>query len=219
MITRTFDRLARFDERSRKYPIRALFSKHVTPRTKTWRCPVWLDQGTEGACTGFAVSHEAAASPVRVRGINADVARSIYHRARQLDEWPGENYEGSSVLGAMKAGQERGWYSEYRWAFGEEDLALAISYSGPAVLGINWYEGMSRPDRDGLIHPTGRQTGGHAILCRGYNATTKLYRLRNSWSFRWGVRGDCFISAAELSALLQNSGEACIPVVRQKGAV
>lgn len=218
-MKRIFDRLVHFDLTSRNFPIRSLISPSLRPRTQLWPCSVYLDQGSEGACTGFAVSHEAAASPVRVRGITNDVARQVYRRAQQLDEWPGENYSGSSVLAAMKAGQERGWYSEYRWAFGEEDLALAISYSGPAVLGINWYEGMSRPDRDGLIHPTGRQTGGHAILCRGYNATTKLYRLRNSWSFRWGVRGDCFISAAELSALLQNSGEACIPVVRQKGAV
>jgi hypothetical protein len=217
MITRKFDRLVRFDERSREFPIRALVSKSAKPRSYTWSCPVCLDQGSEGACTGFAVSQEAAARPVKVTGITNAVARKVYKRAQQLDEWKGEDYEGSSVLGAMKAGQELGWYTEYRWAFGEEDLALAIGYKGPAVLGVNWYEGMGNADKDGLIHITGRLLGGHAILCNGYNHRKRIYRLHNSWGDQWGRQGDCFITAEDMMRLLSMRGEACIPVVRKKG--
>lgn len=214
MIDRVFNRIASFDERSRKFPITALIPTKQR-RSYTWsHCNTWLDQGQEGACTGFAVAHEAAAKPKPVKGITNEVAKAIYHRARQLDEWEGENYEGSSVLGAIKAASERGWYSEYRWAFGENDLALAVGYRGPVVLGINWYEGMCEPDEFGSIAPTGKCVGGHAIMCRGYNAKTHHYRLHNSWGRDWGIDGDCFLWAGYMEQLLKESGEACIPTGR-----
>ena len=215
-MQRKFGRLIHFDRRSRKYPIRALIDPIAKPRSYTWFCGIVLDQGNEPSCTGNAVCHEASARPVEVLGITEKIALAVYRRAQQLDEWPGENYEGSSVLGAMKAGTERGWYKEYRWAFGEEDLALAIGHHGPAVLGINWYAAMSEPDKNGLIKTSGSLQGGHAILCNGYNVKTKLYRLHNSWGPNWGINGECFILAADMAKLLKNKGEACIPVVRSK---
>jgi hypothetical protein len=204
----------RFDEASRAYPIRTLISS-AKPRSYTWACPAWLDQGREGACTGFAVAHEAAARPVPIKGITAVVAQSVYERARQLDEWEGEDYEGSSVLGAIKAGKERGWFGEYRWAFGEADLRLAIGHKGPAVIGVNWYEGMAEPDATGLIRKEGALVGGHAILVNGFNVRTNRYRLHNSWGEDWGINGECFLSAEDMAALLNERGEACIPVVRK----
>lgn len=215
MAERKFGRLVEFDERSKQFPIRALISA-VKPRSYTWSCPIVLDQGSEPSCTGNAVAHEAAARPVEVLGITEKTAFAVYLRARELDEWPGENYEGSSVLGAIKAGTERGWYKEYRWAFSEDDLSLAVGHKGPAVLGINWYEGMSDPDKNGLIKAAGSVQGGHAILCNGYNVKTKLYRLHNSWGNAWGLKGECFISAADMARLLKEDGEACIPVIRTK---
>jgi hypothetical protein len=211
---RKFDRRVSFDERSRDYPIRALVLG-LAPRSYTWTCGVHLDQGSEGACAGFAVSQEAAARPVVVPGITDAVALAVYHRAQQLDEWPGENYEGTSVLGAIKAGTERGWYGEYRWAFGESDLALAVGWKGPAVLGINWYDGMMDPDSKGVLHVAGQMVGGHAILCNGYNVAKKLYRVHNSWGSSWGINGEAFISMADMARLLSEQGEACIPLVRK----
>lgn len=215
-MNRVFDRRVKFDERSRNFPIRALITQRE-PRSYTWHCKVCLDQGNESSCTGHAVAHEAAARPVEVQGVTHALAVEIYNRAKQIDEWPGENYEGSSVLAAMKAGMERGWYKEYRWAFGEEDLALAVSYKGPAVLGIPWYEGMMEPSiGGGIIYPTGREVGGHAILCNGFNKRTGLYRLHNSWGTSWGFGGDCFVTRDGMAKLLANQGEACIPVIRTK---
>lgn len=67
-----------------------------------------LDQGREGACTGYglaAVAHYL----LRVRKIDPDTRqvspRMLYAIARRYDEWAGEDYEGSSCRGAMK-----GWY-------------------------------------------------------------------------------------------------------------
>jgi hypothetical protein len=214
-MNRVFDRLVKFDDRSRQFPIKQ-YGVIKPRRSYTWKCGINLDQGNEGACTGFAVSHEAAARPVIVPDITNNIAREIYIRARQLDEWPGENYEGSSVLGAIKAGQEHGWYGEYRWAFGESDLAMAVGYYGPCVLGINWYEGMGTPDSQGIIHATGDVMGGHAILCNGYSVKSGMYRLHNSWGREWGIEGECFIHKDDMARLLREQGEACIPIKRIK---
>ena len=57
--------------------------------------PVVLDQGTEGACTGFALAGVINLLLVR-RGLRKRLAspRMLYEMARCYDEWPGEDYEG-----------------------------------------------------------------------------------------------------------------------------
>jgi hypothetical protein len=208
-----FGRLVEFDKRSRNFPMRSLL-RGLVPRSYTWRCSINLDQGSAPACVGFSITHEAAARPVEVQGLDGKVALSIYRRAQKLDEYPGEDYDGTSVLAGMKAAMEKKWYSEYRWAFGEPDLLLSVGYKGPAVLGINWYSGMMDPDSKGIIRPTGQVEGGHAILCNGISVRSGLYRLHNSWGTGWGLGGDCFISRDDMSRLLSEEGECCIPVKR-----
>lgn len=221
------DRIPEFDERSRNFPVRALLATKE-PRSYTWACDYWLDQRAEGACTGFSTTHEAGARPVVVQGLNETIAREVYHRARQLDPWEGEDYEGSSVLASIKAGVERGWFSEYRWAFGVDDLTLAVGYRGPAVLGVNWYSGMFRTDTNGFIHVRGEIVGGHAILCmavkiirngdRSVNDDKSYFVLHNSWGQDWGVNGRAKISINDMRRLLAERGEACIPVRRLQPA-
>lgn len=209
---RRLDRVPQFHPKSREFPIRALVPEVL--RSRTWQCSTWLDQGNEGACTGFSTTHEAASVPKAVKGLTEADAQAVYRRARQLDDWPGEDYSGSSVLGAVKAGCERGWYSEFRWAFSEEDLALAVANHGPAILGVNWFADMYDVDEKGFVHRSGELVGGHAILCRGISLTRQAYRLRNSWGKDWGVDGDCWVSREDMRALLADQGEACVPVVR-----
>jgi hypothetical protein len=212
-----FSRLKEFDERSRNYPIMALIPKGSKPRSYTWRCDLNLDQKNLPACVGFSWTHEAAARPYPVNGLNDAIAVGVYRRAQKLDDVPGENYEGTSVLGGAKAAEEKKWLKEYRWGFSESDLCLAVGYHGPAVLGINWYSGMMNPDSKGIVRPTGTLEGGHAILCNGVNVKNELYRLHNSWSSSWGINGDCFITRADMTKLLKEQGETCIPVVRLMG--
>lgn len=201
------------DPRSRAYPVRALTTS-ARPRSYTWRCEAWNDQGVEGACVGFAWSHELAARPVVQPTSEAD-ARAIYHRAQQLDTWPGEAYDGTSVLAGAKAVQERAGLVEYRWAFGLDDLIGAVGLRGPAVLGIPWTTGMWDTDAAGYVHATGRVVGGHAILAHGVNLPGRYFTLRNSWGRGWGVNGGCRISFDDLGRLLADDGEACVPVRRR----
>lgn len=226
-MTRTFDRLVSYDDKSLNFPIRTLVGDKPL-RSYTWR-HVQLDQGNEGACTGFSATMEAAARPAPYFGdpvwVNQaqrqqlnQTAMDTYHRARQLDEWPGEDYEGSSVLGATKAGMENKWWKEYRWALGPgaeaaaQDVILAIGWHGPVMMGSYWWNDMFEADAQGYLHPTGGIAGGHAWLLTGYSIKRDAVWTPNSW----GGEGQGWIKRADLVALLENDGEACVPVVRNR---
>lgn len=218
------DRLPEFDERSREFPIRALVTEQAPLRSRGWSCPAWLDQGQEGACVGFSWSHELAAYPVAVKGLDNEFARGVYKDAQRLDEWPGEEYSGTSVLAGAKAVAAKGYLDEYRWAFGVDDALRALGYQGPVVVGIPWYESMFQPRPSGLVEVTPGGGGGHAILVRGVSLKARLQgeggpmavvRLRNSWGRDWGVDGDCYVRVEDFDALLQAKGDCCVPVVRR----
>lgn len=211
---RTFDRLQEFDEKSREFPIRTLLTT-TTPVTKLWSGGSFLDQGSEGACVGFGWSAELSASPIRVAGITNDYARNLYYAARRVDQWPGEDYDGTSVLAGAKVAQARGKITSYRWCFSLSDLILTLSYQGPVVLGLNWYEGMWDTDSKGYIRPTGDMIGGHCVMARGVNVGYKRIRIRNSWGSDWGYYGDAYITYADMQRLLSEQGEACVPLGRK----
>jgi len=212
MTEHVLDRRPHFDERSKAYPIRALLDTSQ-PRSYSWRCTTWLDQGREGACVGHAWAHERAAMPVE-RPATSEDAFEIYRAAQKIDPWPGEDYSGTSVLAGAKAAMTKGWLKEYRWAFNLNDTLTAISRKGPVVLGIDWYEGMFETDIYGYVRPTGALAGGHAILARGVNITRRTVSLHNSWSQDWGVNGRALITWDDLGMLLASGGEACVPVLR-----
>ena len=215
-------RLVQFDERSRDYPIRDLLDAGDTPRSYTWRCSEVLDQGPDGSCVGFSMTHELIARPKVVRGLGADFAKEqVYWEAQKIDPWAGGSYpgaspqyEGTSILAGIKILQRLGYVQEYRWAFSLEDLVLAVGRSGPAVLGIPWYEDMFDVRSCGHIHIGGQVAGGHAILCNGVSVKDKTFTLHNSWGASWGDGGECKVSWDEMEMLLHQQGEAVIPVVR-----
>jgi len=79
-----------------------------------------LDQGTEGACTGFGlatVANYLLRKRMVVRDSTPVSARMFYENARRYDEWPGEDYDGSSARGAMKGWHKHGVCSEKAWPY------------------------------------------------------------------------------------------------------
>jgi hypothetical protein len=210
-------RLIEFDDRSRNFSIRKLLGANRPLRSYTWRCGSSLNQQQEGACVGFAWTHELIARPKEHKHLNDQDAVQIYRLARTLDPWPGENYEGTSVLAGVKAVQRKynNLISEYKWAFGIDDVLQTLAYKGPLVLGIDWFEKMFEPNSSGIISASGNPIGGHAILANGIDPKKNLIRLHNSWGPSWGFNGDCFISFQDLDFLLKRGGEACIPINRK----
>jgi hypothetical protein len=231
------ERLVQFDDRSKQF--RAVEGLEEKPlRSYSWSCDVVLDQGREGACVGFAWTHELAARPHVYSPVSNDLAMNGYKRARQLDEYPGEDYSGTSVLAGIKAFSELlnddglPVYGQYRWAFGTEDVLRVAGYKGPLVLGINWYYNMYTPDAKNFIHASGEVVGGHAILLNGVKIVKKpgityayhladidmdksYVKLHNSWGADFGINGECYVTVRDLDKLLKDDGEACIPIVRR----
>ena len=206
------DRLVQFDERSRSFGVRETLEQ-TYPRSYTWRCDTYLDQGAEGACVGHAWAHDHAARPY-VRPADSALAFALYYEAQKLDPWPGEAYSGTSVLAGAKAAMARGHLSEYRWAFNLTDALTAISRKGPAILGVNWYSGMFNTDAQGYLRVSGYVMGGHAILARGVSVPGRYVTLHNSWGPEWGQGGRARITWDDLGRLLDEDGEVCVPLKR-----
>lgn len=83
-----------------------------------------LNQGREGACTGFGLA-TVANYLLTCRKIYPDPKpvspRMLYELAKRHDEWPGENYSGSSARGAMKAWHKHGVCAEECWPYTPND--------------------------------------------------------------------------------------------------
>lgn len=227
MTNRTLDWRSHHDERSRNY---GLTTTGLAPVKKYWSEGAILDQGQEGACVGFGWTAELLASPYpngSLAVVADEFAKRLYHRAQQLDDQPGENYEGTSVLAGAKAVKELGYINSYRWCFSIEDVRDAVIGSGPVVLGIPWYDSMYETRPSGLVEIGGRLVGGHCITLTGYNPKARLagegffkrfevFRWRNSWGKVYGVNGDGYITIEDLETLLKDQGEACVPMGRSK---
>ncbi len=77
-----------------------------------------LDQGEEGACSGFALA-ATCNYLLRTRKVYPDKTpvspHMFYETAKLYDEWRGENYEGSSARGAMKGWHKHGVCAASLW--------------------------------------------------------------------------------------------------------
>ena len=86
-----------------------------------------LDQGEEGACTGFGlaavINYLLFRQSVRAKTPPPPTVstRMIYHLARKYDEWPGEDYDGSSCRGAMKGWFHHGVCTDALWPYRDQD--------------------------------------------------------------------------------------------------
>lgn len=208
------------------------------PRSYTHRLTLWLDQGAEGACVGFGYGQDLASTPAVVGGVNNSYARLLYHLIQREDPWPGGSYvgaepfyEGTSVLTGAKVLTGLGYYKSYDWGLNARDVAEGIAFSGgPAIMGLDWFEGMFNTDSEGFIKPTGDVMGGHCILAVGVKIVWKTWvniassrnwdnvdyersyiLLHNSWGPSWGIAGRAKLSLADLDLLMGRLGEACFP--------
>ena len=225
------DRVPEHDARSRAYDVRALLAAPtVLPplRSFTWPNRYVSDQGSEGACVGHGHVGRSVNAPIisATKGTTDDdvseMAFRAYKDAQLVDEWPGEDYDGTSVLAGAKVMTEEGMYTSYWWAFNIDSVLLAIAYVGPVVLGIPWLDTMFHPRPSGLLDCTGKIAGGHCIRARGVRLHAKLageglapievVRLTNSWGRDYGLNGDAYIRVDDLAELLEDEGDACVPV-------
>ncbi|TNE96304.1 MAG: peptidase C1 [Bacteroidetes bacterium] len=176
-----------------------------------------LDQGNEGACTGFALAATInRLNELRDKNISVS-ARMLYEMARKHDEWPGEEYTGSSCRGAIKGFFNMGVCQDELWPYennkpGElsveiakdarsntigayyrlsrriADFHAAINEAGVIFCSARVHSGWSREKiLDHRITLSTEKTGGHAFAIVGYNQ--EGFWIQNSWGRSWGNKG------------------------------
>lgn len=212
--------MARRHATGRRYAPDRRDRRHKIPRRRSqrtfryWDTSGWHgDQGNISACVGFAWAHWLAASPVRqwVDPVG------IYQFAQFVDEWPGEDYEGTSVRAGAKVLKRLGAIASYKWADSVDVLVNHVLEVGPVVVGTDYFQGMEYP-KDGIMRATGEFLGGHAYLISGVNKATGWAKVKNSRPKSWGLGGYGWISFDTLAELIAADGEVCCGVERQLAA-
>lgn len=178
------------------------------------------DQGREGACTGFALSSAITLmNRLRHRKIKPAAPpptaspRMLYEMAKLNDEWPGEDYEGSSIRGALKGfynngacsddvapfkDGEKNWFLKVEHAKDARSTGLgayyrlrpeiidyhaALNETGVIYVSAYVHRGWQNPSK-GIIKPSHLNEGGHAFVIVGYD--DKGFLIQNSWGEDWG---------------------------------
>ena len=91
----------------------------------------------------------------------------------------------------------------YRVAQTLYSMRLCLAHGFPFVFGITVYDSFESANVDttgDVPMPAASEgvLGGHAVLCTGYDDTTKRFKFRNSWSPTWGRNGSGTIPYAYL---------------------
>ena len=101
-----------------EYPPADIVREYLPAYTKAG---LILDQGQEGACTGFGLAcvvnylrWTRLQAPPAIESVSA---RMLYNFARRYDEYEGEDYDGSSCRGALKGWFRHGVCLESDWRY------------------------------------------------------------------------------------------------------
>ena len=203
------------DTRDQNYLIKNILpQKAPSVTSKYWNANEWWgNQGNTPQCVGYAWAHWIEDGPITHGGIPPIISPTlIYKQAQKIDEWAGENYDGTSVRAGAKYLKNNGKISSYLWAYDLNTLINTVLTKGPVVVGTNWYYNMFFPSKSGLIKLGGRLSGGHAYVINGVDTKTKLFRIKNSWGKGWGQQGHAFISFTDMTRLIKERGEICLAI-------
>lgn len=165
-----------------------------------------LDQGGTSQCVAYSGVRYLTTNPVVNKPIDP---AELYQACQRVDEWPGEDYDGTSVRALFKILKQRSYVSEYLWSWSADTVIAHVLAVGPVVVGTTWTIDMFMPDRWGFITFTGQPVGGHAWTIIGASRQKQAVRMINSWGPGWGQNGRAWVSFSDLDALIKDDGEAC----------
>lgn len=215
-----FGRLYAPDPRDRGYAMPKMRTAAIRME-RHWKVGPITDQGSVPSCVGHAWSQFLRSAPVMDVKRQLPLPDTIYEQAQKVDEWPGENYAGTSLRAGAKVLMSMGLITEYFWAGDIDTVKNYLLTRGPVVVGTDWFEQMSRPRwmdskkqkgtmNDAYLEPTGPYLGGHAYLLVGYSKTRRAFRMVNSWAEKYGEKGRAWIAYDVMDYLIfRLNGEAC----------
>ena len=149
----------------------------------------------------------------------------MYEMAKKYDEWPGEDYAGSSARGAVKGWHKHGVCKESVWPYvankpgsltktraadaakcplgayyrvNPKDMThmhTALAEVGILYATADVHEGWDEVGANGLIPSRKNIVGGHAFALVGYDEYG--FWLQNSWGPGWGKQGYARLSYAD----------------------
>jgi hypothetical protein len=211
-----FGRLEVPDSRDLNYGIsNMLMSAPQISEKFWWDGGWWGNQGETTRCVAYSWAHWLEDGPIIQDAIPGRPKplfdpTDFYNACKKVDQWPGEDYSGTSVRAGATVLKDVGVITEYRWAFNLDEIILTLLTLGPMVIGSRWYQQMQFPDQHGLIRPKGRVMGGHAYLLNGVDVNREYFRIKNSWGTSWGDKGHAYISFSDFEKIFKRGGEACI---------
>jgi C1A family cysteine protease len=208
------------DERDKRFLLAKRPQAAAGVVRRTWRSPGILDQGETSQCVIFSGDKYLTSWPVRNKGFLTNQERArIYKQVQAIDEWPGEDYDGTSVRAFYKWLKDKGFVAEYRWGFDCLTVINHVLGTGPVQMGTIWDDGMSEPDSRGYIAPTKTEAddSGHAwdIVgadkeARNPDGTIGRVTMVNSWGPEWGRQGRAYLTFDTLDRLIKMDGEAAV---------
>lgn len=189
------------------------------------------DQGQEGATVGFSVAYSLQAAIKSKYGKVEQLSpRGIYVLARKYDEYEGDNYEGTSVTGGLKALKAVGAYTEAQWPYKKDDPSLSIPPNIKPVYRLSKFKQLSKDvqaivqalqngevpiatitvtDDFGTVSSDGRvvirstlEHGGHSVAIVGYDPNKAEFKFANMWGNDWGLKGFGIIRDSDLKKIL-----------------
>lgn len=196
------------DMRDARHPMRPHLAGITLPTYKVWPIGQILDQGVEGSCVGHGWTAWHNAKPTGyLHQRDHEYAFDWYLRAQQIDEWPGTNYEGTSVRAGARVGIERGLLSEYVWASGLDEIDTWLLGRGPLVLGVNWWSSLDDPDTNGFVtvDTSSGIRGGHCLLAFGKDLNGN-YPLQQSWGEGFGKEGVIYMKPEDMQRWISGGG-------------
>lgn len=201
------------DPRNLDYPTRGVLHTEDAPIVeKVWRRGGAYDQGQTPQCVAYTAKGMLNTAPFSAaepyyRRSKYDPS-TFYAGAQRMDEWPGEDYDGTSGRGVLRYLMSIGIITEYRWCFGLTDLLQTLSHHGPVSVGAWWKSGMWQPDSNGLVRYQGSRDGGHQFEAIGVHPKVEEVEFMNTWSERWGLRGRFRMKFDQVDLMLADDADA-----------
>jgi hypothetical protein len=227
-VERTYGLGRKYEPDDRNFQMRTTvfrLKKLPVPRKRPYKLAPTLDQGETSQCVGYTGRHKLSAAPIMVKSGVGLSAFECYRGAQQRDQWEGDQYEGSSVLGLCKFLQEQQYITSYVWANKAAECHRFLHEGwGTIMVGTDWMSDMFRPDAKGFVRPSGPMEGGHAYhqfwsIDRGDPDQSELW-FQNSWGPNWGITlygvHGCFkMSWTDFDYLMARDGEAAAAIERK----